>query len=97
MSYVGRVEIRVNKIDDDIEIIECTFLPKRGFHGDSLIQEIGAEGRLGDIMEGRTDGVHDIAGRYFEAFHQDYWGEWDGEFWIENEHVRFRGPLLEIK
>ena len=44
---------------------------------------------LQNLLAGRTDGVHDIAGTYHEEYHQDYWGEWDADFWIENERMRY--------
>lgn len=96
MSYMGRVEIRAVKEGDDIEILEIKTMPQRGVKHDLLIVECGPDDIVRDALKGRTDGVHDIAGTYHEHYSQDYWGEWDADFWLENERVRFRGPLKEI-
>lgn len=95
MRYVGRVEVRVLLEGGKAEILDLNFMPRRGWHGDALIDDGGhySEQILSEMLAGRPDGVHDVSGRYLEEFHQDCWGEWDGSFCIEGERMRYRGPL----
>ncbi len=95
MSYCGRVEARVLWESGAIEDCELNFMPQRGYRGDPIIEDgYLAEEFFSDMLRGRTDGIYDIAGRYFESFSQDYWGEWDVENWLEGEKARFRSALV---
>ena len=93
-SYVGRVFIRVRKEGEDfMEVDSVTVAPRRGYRGEPIAeQDYSAVADGLDILRGLCDGVYDIAARYHEEFHQDYWGEWDGNFWIEGERARWVGP-----
>lgn len=98
MSYCGRVEVRIMWDGEGIEDSDVDFMPQRGWYGDAIIREgIAVEDMFGAMLKGRTAGWYDIAGRYFEEFHQDYEGEWDGEWRLEGERVRYRGPLAPEK
>ncbi len=98
MSYIGRLEIRAHKDGDEIEILYVNLRANRahvrsGYAGNTLIEEVCAEEFVKDTLKNSTDGVHDITGAYHEHWSQDYWGEWDGGFSLENQRVRFRGEL----
>lgn len=94
--YIGRVDIRIFKEGDYLEVLNIKVSPNREHHyGEPIICEVDPEDMVGDILVGRTDGVHDISGRYYEEYHQDYYGEWDGDFHLEGEKVKYRGPLKE--
>lgn len=94
MSYCGRVEIRIEWAGDVIEDSDVKFMPQRGWYGEAMISEgINFREVFSEILSGRSAGFYDIAGRYFEEFHQDYWGEWDGDWRLEGERVRYRGGL----
>ena len=101
MSYIGRVSIRVLKEGKELEFLDHQFSPSREWRrkGGAAIEECGIEHcgpiLVEEILKGRADGVHDIEGRYVEEWHQDYEGEWDSQFWLENERVKFCGQLLE--
>lgn len=95
MSRLGRVEILAHKDGDYFEVLDLKFLPSRDFYGDAIIQECGID--LSDFLEGRACGVHLIWGAYHEHWTQDYWGEWDGDFKIENIRFRFCGLFLDEK
>lgn len=94
MSYVGRVEAMVLLEDGDLEIISLNMKPKRGWYGDALIDDGGYYSKDGfkDMLAGKSDGFFEITGRYFEEFHQDYSGEWDGDYHLEGERIRYCGP-----
>ena len=98
MSYMGRIEIRVLKEGDYIEVLDLNCRANRdiqrsGYAGSTVIEEIGVDDIVRDVLKGRTDGVHDIWGTYHEDWSQDYWGEWDCDFRIEKERVRLVGNL----
>ncbi len=89
--YCGRIEARVLWEEGRIEIASVDLKPTRGWHGEALIDDNGfySDGFFADMLKGRTNGVYDITGRYFEHYSQDYWGEWDGDYWLEGEKARF--------
>lgn len=98
MSYIGRVEIRAIKDGDYIEVVEMNLRANRdhlksGYAGHTMLEEVGADDIVRDILAGRTDGVHDIWGAYHEHWTQDYWGESDCDFSIKRARVRFCGTL----
>jgi hypothetical protein len=89
----------VSKEGDDIEFLEYDFKPNRDWRrmGGAFIEECGIDycGPIlfGDMLKTRADGIHDIEGKYFEHWTQDYEGEWDSDFWIEGERIKYCGPL----
>ena len=92
MSRVGRVELRIEKDGDEVELLEVNVFPYRGWRGDAMITECLSDEQVADLVAGRTDGIHDVRGEYHEEFHQDYYGEWDGHFYLENVRYRYCGP-----
>ena len=99
MRYIGRLSVRVYKDGASIEFLDSDFKPNRDWRrrGGAGIEECGIDycGPIlfGDLLKTRTDGVHEIEGRYFEEWSQDYEGEWDSQFWMEGERIRYCGPL----
>lgn len=95
----GRVSIRVLKEGATLEFLTHNFLPARGWRGGAAIEECGIEYcgpiLVEEILKGRADGVHDVEGHYVEEWHQDYEGDWDSQFWLDNARVKFCGQLLE--
>ena len=91
MSYTGRVEIRVLKEGKDLEVLDLKTMPQRGIQYPLLVDEVGAEDLVRNALEGRTDGIWDIAGAYHEHYSQDYWGEWDADYWLESERLKLVG------
>lgn len=85
---MGRVEIRALKDGDYVEVLDLKTMPQRGVMHDLVIVEYGPDDIVRDLLKGRTDGVYDIAGAYHEHYSQDYWGEWDVDYWLENGRAR---------
>ncbi len=94
MKYVGRFEARISKDVDGVEIWSLSVNQRKGYRGDTLIEECGDADFINwvsDLLGDRSGGVYDIAGRYHEEYHQDYWGEWDGNWCIDGERFRYLG------